>query len=861
VIPPEGSLALAPGQQLAAGQLAEIADRSDGAVEILRGPYRPAAGQSVVIDIAMDCSGMPCAPAGVRLRATETFRLEVGPGFPFTVPQVSVPHSRWAGTPHVQWQKVICLYAAPSVEWLPADGMRGLIDRLILWLRRAAAGELDPEGQPLHPPVAYPTWGAGVAVVRPDLPAAVATPDTGTSGAARFMVGVGRQGRLDRTDVIEWITPAEWKMRYQSAELSGDVGDGGTRLLGTAAVMLGQDIGFEYPDNVSALVAGLAKAGADTTSVLGLLSTVAVINARLDAVLVGQQHEQVPRPLCLFVGTPSRRVPGSERRLTHLACWRIDEVGQQLLAGARASGADDRELARAAAAWLEKATTSWMPVMEARQEVTRRRDSGSSAAWLADKRVLVLGCGALGAPAAEICVRAGAAEVTVADNGVVGPGILVRQPYEDSDIGQFKALALARRLNQIYADERVSALPQDIITMVLTEQMPAGRFDLIIDVAANAAVTSRLEYCRAQSPSDWPAVLTVIIGHDARRGIVALARPGASGAGCDILRKLGLAACADQTGLLDDIRDDFFPESPRAEFFQPEPGCSDPTFTGSAAETGALAAHLMTAGLDALTGRAGPHADQPLSAAVVRLDGHDAPGVHAGTRWLGWPDDVVAAAETAGYEVRIAPAAVREMRAESARGARVRGRRIETGGMLLGEINDASRCIWIDAATGPPPDSRLSAYHFDHGTAGVRELVDHYRACSGQLTAFAGLWHTHPDHTAQPSPTDTAGMQQLLAPAGLEAPRAIMIIIGGPAQAWSAWLRDGQLPDLYASLVQHDPADSQWPPDVPAEHGSEAWPGGFAIRAGRGHENLMPRPWMARFRALIRRPRRERASR
>ena len=74
-----------------------------------------------------------------------------------------------------------------------------------------------------------------------------------------------------------------------------------------------------------------------------------------------------------------------------------------------------------AAAWLEQATTTWIPVMEARPEVTLRRDSGSSAAWLAGKRVLVLGCGALGAPAAEICVRAGAAEVTVADNGIVRP--------------------------------------------------------------------------------------------------------------------------------------------------------------------------------------------------------------------------------------------------------------------------------------------------------------------------------------------------------------------------------------------------------------------------------------------------------
>ena len=150
--------------------------------------------------------------------------------------------------------------------------------------------------------------------------------------------------------------------------------------------------------------------------------------------------------------------------------------------------------------------------------------------------------------------------------------------------------------------------------------MNAAQFDLIIDATANAAVTSRLEYCRAQSPGGWPPVMTMIIGHDARRGVVALARPGASGAGRDILRKLGLAACGDPAWQLADIRDDFFPDPPRTEFFQPEPGCSDPTFTGSAAETGALAAQLMTAGLDALAGRARSPADQPLAVAVVRLD-------------------------------------------------------------------------------------------------------------------------------------------------------------------------------------------------------------------------------------------------
>jgi len=195
---------LSRGQRLAADQLAEIADLSDGAVEVLRGPCQLAGEQSVVIDVALDCTGIPAAPAGLRLRARKAFAVKVGRQFPFTVPRVSVRHGRWAGVPHVQWQNLICLYVAPSVEWDPADGMRGLLGRLLHWLRRAAAGNLDPEDQSLYPPVAYVLLSAGVEVIHPDLPESVSAV-TGPPAAARLIVALCRQDRLYRVDVTEWI--------------------------------------------------------------------------------------------------------------------------------------------------------------------------------------------------------------------------------------------------------------------------------------------------------------------------------------------------------------------------------------------------------------------------------------------------------------------------------------------------------------------------------------------------------------------------------------------------------------------------------------------------------------------------------
>ena len=124
--------------------------------------------------------------------------------------------------------------------------------------------------------------------------------------------------------------------------------------------------------------------------------------------------------------------------------------------------------------------------------------------------------------------------------------------------------------------------------------------------------------------------------------------------------------------------------------------------------------------------------------------------------------DIITVDDTFGYEVRLSPAAVTEMRTEARRGARVRGPRIETGGMLLGAVDDASGVIYVDRVTGPPPDSFLSATYFRHGQVGTREAVNARLESSRAMTGFVGYWHTHPGGSAAPSPTDEEGMARSL---------------------------------------------------------------------------------------------------
>ncbi|WP_432991033.1 ThiF family adenylyltransferase [Dactylosporangium sp. CA-233914] len=812
------------GQQLALRQLRDMAAARPGAIEIVDVVEPARLGATTRIDLSLNLAGFAHAAGGVRVRGRERFIVEVDVRFPYAPPSVWVSHRRWAGTPHVNWGRYLCLYAAPSVEWQPGDGMRGLLERLLLWLEKAAIGDLDPDDRPRHPPVAYVGQADELIVVRADLGDRVpwSTPDRGTA----YLVAVCEQ-RGDRFDVIGWETVEEFAQRTPA--LHPRPGGDDRVVVGAAAVLVGEEPFSEYPDRAERLVAGLRGAGVDHEKFMELIAAVAATNGVTDMTTGGST------PLIVLVGTPSRSL-GHGPRLAHLIAWRLDtfteKVAELLTRVNRLDlpdlRADVLDLGRS---WFNLASTDWLRLFEDRPEVTVRRDHASPAAWLAGKRILILGCGAVGGPVADACVRARATSVTVVDNGVVTPGILVRQQYTDADIGSSKAVALTARLEAISRTTTVRPMVRDAVSMFTDDALLYLNVDLIIDATADIGVRAAIEAARSRSTTAWPTVVTMLIGHHARRGLVALARSEATGAGHDIFRRLGLAVTGPHRTAFADVAEDFYPDPPRTATFQPEPGCSTPTFVGSAVEVTALAAAMFSAALDALANPPVPDASQqPMAVAAVRLDTRDDhPSVGCGAAWLGWPNDVVVTEQRDNLQVRISATALAEMRAETRRGARVRGDRIETGGMLIGALDEAAMCIYIDTASGPPPDSRLSDLHFEHGTDGAQQLIDHHLKRSRKASGFIGMWHTHPYGVAAPSPTDRAGMAGLVTPITGGPTQALMLILAGDDTTWTAWRSDAtppQPPKFYAALVRRTNTGSTLPP-IPAPEGLTYYPGGY----------------------------------
>ena len=779
-------------KELAVRQLADLAQVSQGAVEVL-GSSRSDEG-TVSLDLSLDTSGIETVNGGIHVRDRERFKIVVSDRFPHVPPSVTTTHRRWAGTPHVQWGGVLCLYAATSVEWNPSDGMRGLIERLVLWLERAAAGTLDAEGQPLHPPVAYPSADAGVLVVRSDVgplvPWGNGRPDDASSLIYAWCIYDG-----ERLDVLEWLGPKTLLERVLADE-ANETGEAGRRHVVAAALFVSDEIAFEYPRKAAELVDGLSELGITRET---LLSGVTIAAAANGIVSAGDESQT---PVVVLLGTPSRRVSGS-RRLAHLSAWRFNDLGEQItsLLGTTLNLSDAlNERARSLANdWLDFAKVRWMTVHEDRPEVTNRRDADTAAAWLRNKRVLVLGCGALGAPIAEQCVRAGVTTLTVADHGVIKPGLLVRQPYHDSDIGRRKAEVLAARLTAIRRDLTVSHIAGNVLDMFMGD-VGAPPYDLVIDATANVGVRTAIEASRARDRQGWPPVICGLFSYDASRGVALLSRTGATGGPHDVLRRVAIDARGHAAAQWADIASDIFPDPPRSDRFFPEPGCSEPTFVGGATQTDALASSLFWATLNELSANSG----EPMVAIAIRLPGGTST---TGSSRLTWLDDTVVTDTSGGYEIRMSVRALAEMRAEVRRGARTRGPGHETGGMLLGSFDDGVGCIYVDVATGPSPDSVLSPMYFGHGTDGTQDVVDHHRKRTARRVGFVGMWHTHPGGRAHPSEIDTAGMGWLVSPDGAGR-RALMVILGGAETNWSAWREDGSLPDVYVEVVDRDLVES-----------------------------------------------------
>jgi integrative and conjugative element protein (TIGR02256 family) len=785
-------------QQKAQAELEQLAEASGGLFSV---DDQGCWNGSWLAEIIINCQGLRPAEGGLQLEPTERFTVSVPQDYPYAYPQIVVQHDRFAGQPHVQWGRYICLYAAAN-DWNSRRGMTGLVHQLAKWLEDAVLGRLEGAEAPWHAPVAYPSANTAV-IVRADVPAEA----EGADGPWVAWAVIERHADY-HLEIRDWLdvssAPGDldgwilWIGRTLTAFRAIAI----TRPLFVAPMIsLPASLGFEYPKELGDLFGKLEAYGLTQYDLLLTVSRAAECNKAL-----AQVSGLEALPLLLLLGSPGRHEDISSR-VAALAAWRVGKSTAEILdALARLPEVNfahrESGLPPQLAAELRRWPVEWASVYDHRPQVTVRRDKGRPAVWLRGKRILLLGCGALGAPLAEHCVRAGCAYIQLVDTGGIHPGLLVRQPYRNGDIGLRKVNALADRLRSIGAVAAVVPDHTNALGRIPgTGSMPPD-FDLIIDATASNLVAAKIERSRWRSRGFWPPVFTVVAGHEAERGIGVLSPSAATGAGVDILRAV-LIQCGQEKRLQDFV-DDFLPEE--RPIFVAEPGCSEPTYIGSSVDMSAMAALLLNGALAQLS--------RPASSVLGPAEKRSAQLVRnpAALSWspqgrqMSWEQDVIAYDMESGYEIRIAAGAWEAMRrsANLANSMSSTGLQPETGGSLFGQIDPAAMVVWITEALGLPEGSTASPVEILLNTVTDREHNEELVRQSRGAISFIGLWHSHPNCAAEPSATDYETMRKLTDPRQPETIRPLLLLILGSGEGqWEDYLMYGMRPGLHAQIFPH----------------------------------------------------------
>ncbi len=704
----------------------------------------------LVVRIELRIGLLETAKGGLQFRERESFSLRIPGEFPFQYPRIEVSHRRFAGFPHVTWGRWLCLYQSVA-QWNPEDGLYGFFDRLHEWIGRAAMNDMDPVEGALEPPYHLTDSTQVPFVIRKNVPVPPGESWIGLAVLKRYS---------NRIDLVGW------------EEFSSDLPQGQSLALAT---MLPEVLPMEFPITGKALFTELENQGQDRNMLISRLTIAALLTKE-------------GAPVHMVVGLPMRRSATGETR-THIAVWTIPSDVGDSIRKSLASDTDSEALREirdklADAVWklIEVSPVYWCRILEDRSEILVRRDAGTPLSILANTKVLVLGCGALGSWVAEMLARSSPATLDLVDTGIVKPGILVRQNFTPDDYGKGKAKALADRIEKIAPDVCVSAHQQDAHRFITGDRPRFSDFDLVLDCTASSIFQMKLERDWIDLGGHSPRMISMFLDAQAQRILAMSIDRGVPAGIWDGYVRLKHRLCLQEQA---DLANAFYSESAESLLFQPEPGCSDPTFVGSMADVVGLSAAALNRSL----------AEPPSADHIVGFGVGSTRCAAPTHRTFKIKHDLRVVLPTT--RIHFSDVVFGTARSFVRQNARERTSSDETGGLLWGRWDEALGIIWVFDLSGPPPDSSHDNGRFLCGTEGTQEEHDRRFERSGGTSGFIGFWHTHPQMVSQQSAVDIAGMAKLVSRIGDNQRRALMLIFGQDGDQSTAGIY------VYENLASH----------------------------------------------------------
>lgn len=370
-------------------------------------------------------------------------------------------------------------------------------------------------------------------------------------------------------------------------------------------------------------------------------------------------------------------------------------------------------------------------------------------------KALLVGAGAIGSHVALALTREGRHSWTVADGDWLRPHNLARHVLGQSQIGQFKARALAAMLSDLSGSQATPIVcdvlrPADQIQAL---EEAAAEADVIIDTSASVAVSRRI--------SDW--------SHANARRVSAFFNPSGNAVVLlaeDAARSIPLDALEAQYYRLV-LRDDILSAhlAPPPEGFRYAGSCRAVSARIPESRVAVLSGLVASGISDAIASEEASLRVWSMQPRGVVTLAQIRPSNVTREALLGWTvllDDAL----------RVEVAALR-------RGALPN----ETGGVLVGTVDSRRRVITIVDALRPPRDSISTETMFTRGVEDVNRQVHAVAGRTGGMVRYVGEWHTHPrDSPAMPSATDVGQLVLLRQELRREGLPATMLIAGSDGE-------------------------------------------------------------------------------
>lgn len=103
----------------------------------------------------------------------------------------------------------------------------------------------------------------------------------------------------------------------------------------------------------------------------------------------------------------------------------------------------------------------------------------------------------------------------------------------------------------------------------------------------------------------------------------------------------------------------------------------------------------------------------------------------------------------------------------------------ETGGVILGYIDQKLKSIFIVDVLDPPTDSGSSPNHFIRGVEGLNDMIEDAASRTANIVGYIGEWHSHPPFTSPlPSGDDKKLVNYLAGALADDGLPVLMVIVG-----------------------------------------------------------------------------------